>query len=67
MAKVKNDLESVTITITTTPQVKQGLQALVQTGFFGKNPAEAAERLLASVVERELLSREPVGRQARAG
>lgn len=51
MAKPRNDVGSIAITISTTQQVRQALQGLVKTGFYGKNPAEAAERLLASVLE----------------
>ena len=54
MPKTRNDLESVTLTITTTPQVRRALQSLVSTGFYGKNPAEAAERLLAQVLDQQL-------------
>jgi len=51
MAKQRNDVDSVQVTLTTTPPVRHALQALVKTGFYGKNPAEAAERLLAQVLE----------------
>lgn len=54
MAKSRNDLDSVTITISTTPQVRHALLSLVKTGFYGKNPAEAAERLLAQVLEQRV-------------
>ena len=54
MPKQRNDIDSVTITISTTPQVRRALQRLVRTGFHGKNPAEAAERLLARVLEQRL-------------
>ena len=54
MPKSRNDLNSVTITITTTPQVRRALQRLVKTGFYGKNPAEAAERLLAQTLEQHV-------------
>jgi hypothetical protein len=37
---------TVTITVSTTPQVKRGLEKLVKAGTFGKSPAEAAERII---------------------
>jgi Arc/MetJ-type ribon-helix-helix transcriptional regulator len=51
MARARNDLVSVTITISTTPQVRRALERLVATGYYGSNPAAAAERLLARVLE----------------
>jgi len=47
MARSKNSAETVTITISTTPMVKGFLEVLVEDGTYGKNVAEAAERLLA--------------------
>ena len=47
MARKENQLETVQITISTTQQVLDLLRALVDTGLYGKNAAEAAERLLA--------------------
>jgi len=52
MPKPPNTLDSVTITITTTPQVRSYLSELVTDGLYGKNVAEAAERLLAEVLKR---------------
>ena len=52
MAKSPNTLDSVTITITTTPHVRGYLSELVTGGLYGKNVAEAAERLLAQVLDR---------------
>ena len=52
MPKAKNLLDTVTITISTTAPVEQRLVRLVGTGYYGKNPAEAAERLLARALER---------------
>lgn len=46
MAKPANALPSVKITLTTTPQVRSYLEQLVRGGLYGKNTAEAAERLL---------------------
>jgi len=39
------------ITISTTPPVGKYLEELVSTGLYGKNPAEAAERLVASSIQ----------------
>lgn len=68
MPKPPNDLDSVIITITTTPQVKEALSKLVRTGYFGKNGAEAAERLVARAVDGELRERgmeQPTSRRRR--
>jgi hypothetical protein len=46
MARPSNIQESVVIRITTTPVVKRYLQQLVDTGTWGKNVADAAERVV---------------------
>ena len=51
MARNSNDLETETFTVSTNPLIVERLKALVQTGYYGKNHAEAAERLLARVLE----------------
>jgi len=48
MARKPNSLQTVQIRISTTPLVQAYLDKLVDTGLYGKNPAEAAERLIAS-------------------
>jgi hypothetical protein len=53
MARSKNKADTVTITLSTTPQIRDWLEALVADGFYGKNVAEAAERLIAEKI-REL-------------
>jgi hypothetical protein len=53
MARPRNTTETVTITLSTTPQVRSFLDLLVADGTYGKNVAEAAERLLAERI-REL-------------
>lgn len=63
MARTPNPLPTVTITVSTTPQVQSYLARLVSTGLFGKNAAEAAERLIARSVEQ--LAREGVLPRAR--
>jgi hypothetical protein len=52
------------ITISTTPQIRSYLEALVTLGVYGKNPAEAAEQLIKESLRddlrekrRELISR----------
>ena len=61
MAKTPNSLDSVRLTLTTTPQVKEYLEQLVSAGLHGKNAAEAAERVLvdalAKLVDGEKLKR----------
>ncbi len=54
MARKPNSLQTVQIRISTTPLVQTYLDKLVDTGLYGKNPAEAAERLIASEIK-ELL------------
>jgi hypothetical protein len=51
MPKAPNTIETVQITISTTRPVQMLLERLVLTGLYGKNPAEAAERLLARSLE----------------
>lgn len=51
MPRQKNDIETDTITISTTPHVRGYLEQLVTTGLYGKNPAEAAERLVTRQIE----------------
>ena len=46
MARPKNTLDTVQITISTTPQVKDLLEELTSLGFYGKNAADAAHALL---------------------
>ena len=51
MARKRNSVSTVTITISTTEGIQQYLEDLVSGGLFGKNPAEAAERLVARGLE----------------
>ena len=46
MARPKNTLDTVQITISTTPQVKDLLEELTSLGFYGKNAADTAHALL---------------------
>ncbi len=56
MARTRNPIETTQITLSTTPLNKAYLEALVEHGMYGKNPAEAAERLISSKLSE--LSRE---------
>ncbi|MBS0251274.1 MAG: hypothetical protein JSR78_09435, partial [Proteobacteria bacterium] len=49
--RAKNQLETVQLTIATTATVVSYLRELVSTGLYGKNQADAAERLLAATLE----------------
>jgi len=51
MPRHPNKIRTITVTISTTPAVHGYLEKLVSTGLFGKNRAEAAERLVARGVE----------------
>ena len=46
MAKGANLIGTVTITISTTAKIESYLERLVMTGEYGKNTAEAAERVI---------------------
>ena len=52
MPRKRNEVPTVTITLSTTPQVQESLGRLVSTGYYGKNAAEAAERLVAWSLEK---------------
>lgn len=54
MPRTPNTVRTVTLTISTTPPVYEYLEQLVATGLFGKNPAEAAERLIADSLKQHL-------------
>jgi hypothetical protein len=69
MPRPKNQLETVSITLSTTRPVVDYLERLVESGLYGKNPAEAAERLVAlgieDLIRRDLLARRPSARSRR--
>ena len=54
MARTKNQVDTVNVTLAMTPKMVEHLKRLVETGFYGKNHAEAAERLLAQLLEQKL-------------
>jgi hypothetical protein len=66
MARKPNSVTTVLITISTTEGVQQHLEDLVSGGLFGKNPAEAAERLAARGLENLLREGMLVKGRARA-
>ena len=51
MPRLPNKVQTVTITVSTTQTVRQYLEALAATGLYGKNPAEAAERLISDEIK----------------
>jgi len=51
MPRGRNTLETVKVTLSTTPQVRDYLKALVDSGLYGKTASEAADRLIARGVE----------------
>lgn len=72
MGRPKNQIDTVTLKIATTPGVQRLLERLVASGLYGKNPAEAAERLIAErlrvlVGEDALLRRSPSKSTGRRG
>jgi hypothetical protein len=61
MPRLPNKVQTVTITVSTTQAVRQYLEALAATGLYGKNPAEAAERLISDEIK-DLLAKGELGR-----
>ena len=57
MARQKNSVESVQITVSVTEQVKEQLERLTSSGLFGKNAADTANMFITErirdIVERE--------------
>lgn len=47
----KNPLRSVALKLTVTQPVKEAVGRLLETGFYGRNASEAAERLLSIALE----------------
>lgn len=47
MARQRNTTQTVTLTISTTPQVRDLLERIAEGGLMGKNAAEVAERMIA--------------------
>ncbi|MGK0184436.1 MAG: hypothetical protein ACI9R3_000202 [Verrucomicrobiales bacterium] len=57
MARTKNSLETVQITLSTTLQIKNYLDQLTNSGLYGKNVAETATQLIQDRIK-ELLKAE---------
>jgi hypothetical protein len=70
MPRTPNKVRTVPIRVSTTPQVHGLLEDLVQTGLYGKNPAEAVERLVArrleDLIKEGFIRRSPTSRDAGA-
>lgn len=68
MSRKPNRLRTVMLTISTTPQVREYLRQLLDTGLYGKNEPEAAKRLLTRTLDDLLgqnrLSQAPFSRRA---
>jgi hypothetical protein len=54
MARQKNEMPSVKITITTTEAVANYLKALLRLGVYGATVAEAAERIVCEKLQGDL-------------
>jgi hypothetical protein len=54
MARPQNELATVPTTIATTEMQRRYLAELVKTGLYGKNPADAAERVISAELHRLL-------------
>ena len=63
MPRERNTIATRQITISTTERVVEYLTELNRTGLWGKNPAEAAERLVAEgirqLIEKSALAAQP--------
>ncbi len=58
MARAKNSLESVQITVSVTPQIRELIEKLTDGGLYGKNPAETANTLIGERIKQLLASKE---------
>ena len=56
MARTKNSLETVQVTLSTTLQIKNYLDQLTNSGLYGKNVAETATQLIQDRVKELLKS-----------
>jgi hypothetical protein len=52
MPRKPNRIKTVQLTLSTTQSVARYLDELVLTGLYGKNPADAAERMLVRAIHR---------------
>jgi hypothetical protein len=64
MPRSPNQVPTVNITLSTTPQVHEYLRKLAGTGLYGKNAAEAADRLITRAIE-QLIREGALGRHGK--
>lgn len=60
MARQKNSVETVQITISVTEKVRDQLELLTTTGYYGKNAAETANTLIAERIRQLVESTSPL-------
>jgi hypothetical protein len=60
MARQKNSVETVQITISVTEKVRDQLEVLTSTGYYGKNAAETANSLIAERIRQLVESTSPL-------
>jgi len=54
MARQKNAISSVQLTLSVTERVRDHLESMTETGMFGKNAAETANLLLIDSIRRHI-------------
>jgi len=54
MAREKNIVDSVQITLSTNIRMREYLEDLALQGLYGKNVAETAERLLSTIINQKI-------------
>ena len=60
MARQKNSVESVQITVSVTEQVKEQLERLTSSGLFGKNAAETANMFITERIREIVEKQSPI-------
>ena len=60
MARQKNTVETVQITVSVTERVKEELETLTESGFFGKNAADTANILITERIRQLVESVSPL-------
>ena len=61
MARPRNPVESVTLTITTTHKVRDCLEKLLATGTYGRNVSDAASRIVDEYVRKRFFASGDLG------
>lgn len=56
MARKRNAVSSTKVTLTVAPVIREYLEALIPFGFYGKNPAEVATKLVNDKLEELLIA-----------